>query len=241
VRQAIQTTKMRKHNPSNRIEDDFRAYPHESNPDPEAFAELIFTKLSRTSHLFSTSGPDSGPLLAVTTSSIFARGKPSAMLHSTATEDSPALGVVRLGFWRKHNIGFCANANEENVGASEEGMEWLKLVRVSILNFKKFEFEYEGKSYLWTTLRAAYYGDRPDIELREKVADGAGETVLAFYKGERKKERMKMGRGVFFLRGKRWSEARELELGRWELVVLLTGLGIVEATAREAARRRSAG
>jgi len=120
-------------------------------------------------------------------------------------------------------------------------MEWVKLVRVSMLSFKKFEFVYNEKSYIWTTLRAGYYGDRPDIELREKGTDGGEETLLAFYNGERRKGKKKTGRGVFFLRGKSWSEARELKLGKWELVVLLTGLGVVEAAAREAARRKTAG
>jgi hypothetical protein len=226
-------------------EDDFTAFPQESNPDPEAFAELVYTSSSQWTHLLSTSGLSSGPLLAVTTSSIFARGKPSVTLHSTPTHDSPPLGVVKLGFIRnfarKHDVGFCAKGNEEDVRASDSEMEWVKMLRVNKLNFHKFEFEYNGKSYIWNTLRAGYQGDRPDIELREKDGDGAGEMLLAFCKGERRKEKMKTGRGVFYLRGKSWSEARELKLGKWELVVLLTGLGVVECVAREAARRKTSG
>jgi hypothetical protein len=236
---------MGKHKSYIQTEDDFTAFPQESNPDPEAFAELVFTSSSQWSHLLSTSGPNSSPLLAVTTSSVFARGKPSVTLYPTPTHDSPPHGIVKLGFWknfaRKHDIGFYAKANEENVGTSDSEMEWVKMLRVNMLNFNKFEFEYNGKSYIWNTLRAGYQGDRPDLELREKVTGGAGETLLAFYKGERRNGKMKAGRGVFYLRGKSWSEARELKLGKWELVVLLTGLGVVECVAREAARRKTAG
>jgi hypothetical protein len=236
---------MGKHKSYIQTEDDFTAFPQESNPDPEAFAELVFTSVSQWTHLLSTSGPSSAPLLAVTTSSIFARGKPSVTLYPTPTQDSPPLGVVKLGFLknfaRKHDIGFCAKVSEEDAGASDSEMEWVQMLRVNKLNFNKFEFEYNGKSYIWNTLSAGYQGDRPDLELREKVADGAGETLLAFYKGERRKEKMKARRGVFYLRGQRWSEARELKLGKWELVVLLTGLGVVECVAREAARRKTAG
>jgi hypothetical protein len=131
---------------------------------------------------------------------------------SHPTHDSPPLGIVKLGFWknlaRKHDIGFYAKANEENVGTSDSEMEWVKMLRVNKLNFYKFEFEYNGRSYIWNTLRAGYQGDRPDLELREKVTGGAGETLLAFYKGERRNGKMKAGRGVFYLRGKSWSEAR---------------------------------
>lgn len=222
------------------IEDDFSAYPHESNPDPQAFVELALTKSSLRHHMFSTTGPNSGPLYAVTTSSPFARAIPAVSLHSTTTRDSPPLGVVWLGFWRKHNIGFRAEDNEEYFGTKEE-MDWLKMFRVNLLNFKEFDFEFEGKSYIWRTLRAAPYGERPDIELREKGAGGGGETLLAFYKGERRREKLRTWRGVFFLRGKSWSEARELKLGAWELVVIMTGLGVVEAAGREAARRKTAG
>jgi hypothetical protein len=236
---------MAKHKSYIQTEDDFTAFPQEGNPDPEAFAELVFTSSSQWTHLLSTSGPSAGPLLTVTTSSIFARGKPSVTLYPTPTQDSAPLGIVKLNFWktfaRKHEIGFCAKVNEEDVGTSDSEMEWVKMLRVNKLNFCKFEFEYNGKSYIWNTLRAGYQGDRPDLELREKETDGVGETLLASYNGERRKGKMKTRRGVFYLRGKSWSEARELKLEKWELVVLLTGLGVVECVAREAARRKTAG
>jgi hypothetical protein len=218
------------------IEDDFSGHPQESNPDPKAFAELTFTRSSRTSCLLSTLGPKSKPLLAVTISN-FTPGKPSVTLHSDPTQDSAPLGLVKLGFWRTHNIALCTKAHGNDEENATE-MEWMKLVRVKMRTLKKFEFEYDGKMYMWTTIKAYSFGERPDMELREK---GEGEMpLLAFYKGETRKGKLRTGRGVFFLKGKSWDEAGDMELGKWELVVLLTGMGDVEVAAREAARRKTA-
>ena len=216
---------MPKKKTSVQAEDDFSAYPHEHNPDPKNFTELILTKSSQTFHILSTSGPNSHPLHAVTVETAFTFN-PTLTLHSDPTQASTPVGIVKLGFWRKHNVGYCVGEGRE--------MEWLKVVRVSMLNLKKFEFEYEGRVYVWTTVKAGHYGERPDMELREK---GEGEqSLLAFYKGERRIGKMKTGRGVFFLRGKPWSDAGEMEFRKWELVVLLTGLADVEVAAREAGR-----
>ena len=166
-------------------------------------------------------------------------------LYPTPTHDSSPLGIVKLSFFktvaRKHEVGFCAKVNGEDRGIKNPEMKWVQMLRVNKLNFCKFEFQYDGKTYIWNTLRAGYQGDRPDLELREKVTKGVGETLLACYNGERRKEKMKSRKGVFYLRGQRWSEAKELKLEKFELVVLLTGLGVVECVAREAARRKTSG
>lgn len=220
------------------IEDDFSAYPQEGNPDPKVFTEFIFTRSSRTSCLLSTLGPKAKPFLAVTISN-FTPCKPAVTLHSDATQDSVPLGLVKLGFWRKHNIGLCSKAHGDDEGKATE-MEWLKLARVNMSSLKRFEFEFEGKMYMWTTIKAYSFGERPDMELREKGEGGEEKPLLAFYKGETRKGHLKKGRGVFFLRGKAWDEGGEMELRKWELVVLLMGLADVEVAAREAARRKTA-
>jgi hypothetical protein len=223
--------------PTVTTEDDFSAYPSEGNPDPKTFSELILTNTTKNSHLLSSSGPDSHPLLAVTTSHPLTRGKPAVTLHSSPAPDSPPFGIVKFGYWRKQNIGFCTQPNPAG-HVQDTAMEWMKLVRVSMRTIKEFEFEYEGKMYVWTTIKHGAFGERPDMELRER---GEGERdLLAFYAGERRKEKMKTGSGCFFLKGKKWDGAGGVEWGRWELVVMLTGLGNVEYAKREATRRKTA-
>lgn len=222
---------MKKTKSYSQIEDDFSNYPHDANPDSKTYTELILTKSSLTSHLLSTSGPNSHPLLAITVATAFSF-KPTVTLHSDPTQTSTPLGIIKFGFWRKHNVGYCTN-----VSCESSEMEWLKLVRISMLSLKEFEFEYEGRLYVWTTIEAGNFGERPDMELREKEKA----SLLAFYKGERTKKKSKTARGLFFLKGKAWSEAAEMELGKWELVVLLTGLTDLEIAASEASRRKTAG
>lgn len=141
--------------------------------------------------------------------------------------------------WGKDNVFALGDPTSSLI--SPRSLAWENMRRTSKWTHATYEFEYvvEGRRgrFVWQRTRQAIFSDQPDLELREKEAGkGGGEgRVLAAYKGCQGLISKK--RGEFYIR-----RGREGEVwGDWELVVLLTGLGIVEGARRRARRRRSGG
>lgn len=164
---------------------------------------------------------------------------------------------MKLGCWRDNFVGL---GDPDALGDGKEGEAvWESLRKTSNWTHSTYEFELGGekgekRTYEWRRTRQGFFADQPDLELREVLTErkGAGKghgegnnrvevrgEVLAVYKGLRGWKK----RGVLFLRkgievgemGKKW------EGKNWELMVLLTALGIIEAARRRARYRMSGG
>lgn len=118
------------------------------------------------------------------------------------------------------------------------GLAWENLRRTSKWTHATYEFEYvvEGmrRRFVWQRTRQPVFADQPDLEMREVGGDvSGGGKVLAVYKGCQGWVSKK--RGEFYVR----RQEKEEVWGDWEIVVLLTGMGIVEGARRRARQRRS--
>ena len=121
------------------------------------------------------------------------------------------------------------------------------LRRVSNWTHGTYEFEFGGigerRRFTWQRTRQPIFGDQPDLELRENVESGGTGEVLATYTGCQ--GFLSKSRGTFYLRRGVDREAgveKKLEdWSNWELMVLLTGCGIIEGARRRARARRSGG
>jgi hypothetical protein len=176
-------------------------------------------------------------------------GKSSVKL--TAEEkNGPVLGVVKLACFGQDTIGI----GDPDHGESEVVFEELR--KTSKWTHGRYEFEYtmgigERKTFVWTRTKTPFFADQPDLELREKLGKNSGGEdelgeVLAVYQGCQGV--MTTMRGTFFIRKdvdvgpvheKGW--AKEREWSDWELIVLLSACGIIEAARRRARARRSNG
>lgn len=176
-------------------------------------------------------------------------GKSSVTLSAEA-KNGPVLGVVKLALFGRDTIGVGDPDNGESGAVFEE------LRRISKWTHAKFEFECrmgngERKTFVWTRTRSPFFGDQPDLELREKLGTNfAGENelgeVLAAYQGCQ--GAFTKMRGTFFIKkdmdvspadDKDWTKEREWS--DWDLMVLLSACGIIEAARRRTRARRHSG
>lgn len=124
-------------------------------------------------------------------------------------------------------------------GMGLRGMVWERLTKTSKWTHSIYEFEYKGRRYTWRRTKARPLGDQPDLELRENVesTSGRGSPVLAVYKGCQ--GFFTKARGRFWVRKTAGREEREEKAWNdWEIMVLLTALGIIEIARRLARARR---
>lgn len=174
-------------------------------------------------------------------------GKSSVTL-SAGAKNGPVLGVVKLALFGQDTIG----VGDPDHG--ETGVAFEQLRKISKWTHGRYEFECrmgngERKTFVWTRTKYPFFADQPDLELREKLGmniggeDELGE-VLAVYKGCQ--GIMTKMRGTFFIKRdvdvdlvEEKSSAKEKEWNDWELVVLLSACGIIEASRRRARARRS--
>jgi hypothetical protein len=207
-----------------------------ANPDPRLFYELISTTTLTTHHISQRASP-STPLYCVEKHASFSK-KPDVMLHHGDSNAGAVLGVVRLGL-REYAIGIGDPDALLEEGNAEERVVWERLLRANKWDHKIYEFEYENGAgggprtkFTWRWTNPWFLRVPRDLELRVgSPADGEGELVARF----RKTDWRFIKRGSLFIKrryGDDGGEQGEEQRKRWELVVLLTALGIIEGVAR---------
>jgi hypothetical protein len=165
-------------------------------------------------------------------------GNPSVTL-SLGSKEGHTLGVLKLGVFSENTVGL-GDPNRDNI-------DYERLRRVSNWTHGTYEFEFGGmgdrRRFTWQRTRQPLFADQPDMELRENVESGSNGQVLAVYKGCQ--GLLSSKRGTFYLRrgvDRQAGVEKKLEdWSNWELMVLLTGCGIIEASRRRARARRSSG
>jgi len=166
----------------------------------------------------------------------FTPSKPSVTIHSGG-KTGPVLGVLNL-LWSRDNVFTLGDPDSGLV--NPKSLNWENLRRTSKWTHATYEFSYavEGRrrNFVWQRTKRPVFADQPDLELREALEGGGEGKVLAAYKGCQGFASKK--RGEFYVR--RREEGGEV-WGDWEMVVLLTGLGIIEGARRRARQRRSGG
>jgi hypothetical protein len=221
-----------------------------SSPNSDMFDSLLITNSWRNLNISRKSQPDS-PIYFVC-NYVYTPGKPSVELYAGNSKLGPVVGVVRLGTSFQESV---IGVGDPALGGGRNVLwETMKRERAWSCGAYAFSWELGGmrKQYVWRADRSSF-ADRPSLELREarKGEDGFGiqeeagvmdrgnpRPVLATYSVEGSK--CFGGQGTFSIKrsNANISPADEEMANQWELIVLLTGLGIIEA-ARRAARRRS--
>lgn len=172
------------------------------------------------------------------------KNTPSVTL-SSGTKEGRILGTVKLGWGRDNTVGL---GNPEK----DQDIVWENLKRVSEWTHATYEFSFmengDKKTYVWQRTKQRLYSDQPNMELKERLMGGMGDgEVLAVYKGNQ--GLMWKSRGQFWIRKDMEKASKDAEQrvssgggwSDWELMVLLTGLGIIESSRRRSRARRSGG
>ena len=197
--------------------------------DPSLCNEYVSTRKIR-SHQIALSSSPSTPLYSIGTHASLNREKPSIVLRSGADKQGPIAGVVKIHrpHGRHYTIGIGKpEALIEEGGDSGERMVWEDLQRLKKWSYRSYSFEFgaEGQREVYTWRRTIDgWGRRlKNMELRVG-SDDDGELV-AVWKG-RKAVKVKNG-SMFVKRREGFCED-----GKWDLMVLLTGLSIIEGFVR---------
>jgi hypothetical protein len=165
-------------------------------------------------------------------------GNPSVTL-SLGSKEGRTLGILKLGVFSENTVGLGDPKRDQ--------IDYESLRRVSNWTHGTYEFEFGGmgdrRTFTWHRTRQNLFGDQPDMELRENVESGGSGQVLAVYKGcqglfSRTRGTFSLRRGVDRQAG---VEKKLEDWSNWELMVLLTGCGIIEGSRRRARARRSGG
>lgn len=168
--------------------------------------------------------PDSENALFFAANSWFTPCKPHITLHAGPDKSGPVLGVVYNAHSGPNTIGI--GDPESNINS----MVWERLTRTSKWTHSTYQFEFifgeEGRtSFIWQRVNSNPFDDQGDMKLFE---DGKPDVILARYEGA----------GVF-----RWKKRGRMLIldghgDAWELMVLLTGLALIELSRRRARQRR---
>ena len=197
--------------------------------DPALFCEYISTKATLT-HQISLSTSPSTPLYSIKTHQSLSREKPSIVMHAGADKTAPVVGVVKihLPHGRHCTIGI---GNPEMIieegGDKAERMVWEKLQTMKKWTYRWYQFEFgaegEREVYTWRRTKDRWPRRLKDMELRVgKEEDG---ELVAIWRGS---DGMKAKRGSFFIKKREGLKEEK----KWELMVLLTGLSIIESYMR---------
>jgi hypothetical protein len=213
--------------------EDYPEPSYTTQPLPTEFRSLTVSNTSFQN--LSISLPNSSSTLFYVNNSSWTPGKPSVTL-SKGSKEGPILGVLKIGAWRENTVGL----GDPNKGE----INWETLKKTSNWTHGTYEFEFGGmrnrRRFTWQRTRQPIFGDQPDLELRENVDSGATGDVLAVYKGCQ--GLFSRVRGTFYVMRGVHGRSDDEKWDDWEVMVLLTGCGIIEASRRRArARRRAAG
>jgi hypothetical protein len=209
---------------------------YSSDPTSDDFRSLTVYNAGIVNMVISL--PNQTSTLFYVNNSTFTPGKPSVTL-SLGAKEGRILGVLKLGVFSENTVGL-GDPNRGNV-------DWERLKKVSNWTHGTYEFEFGGmgdrRTFTWQRTKMQIFGDQPDMELRENVESGATGELLAVYKGCQ--GFLTKRRGTFYLRkgvDRQAGVEKKLEdWSNWELMVLLTGCGIIEGSRRRARARRSGG
>ena len=202
-----------------------------SSLDPGLCNEYISTR-KLLSHLISLSSSPSTPLYSVQTHASLSREKPSIVLHGGANKKSgPVIGVVKIhpphGRHFTIGIGYPGALIDEG-GVRAERMVWEDLHRVKKWTYRLYQFEFGGEGqrevYTWRRTDEGWSKRMKSMELRVGK-DGDEGDLVAVWRGSKG---VKVKSGSMFV--KRRGEFQED--GKWDLMVLLTGLSIIESFVR---------
>jgi len=207
-----------------------------SDPTSNAFRSLTVSNAGIGNLVLSPANQTS--TLFYINNSQWTPGKPSVTL-SLGAKEGRILGVLKLGVFSENTAGL----GDPNRGE----IDWERLKKVSNWTHGTYEFDFgsmgDRRTFTWQRTRQPIFGDQPDMELRENVESGGTGQVLAVYKGCQ--GFLSRLRGTFYLKkgvDRQAGVEKKLEdWSNWELMVLLTGCGIIEGSRRRARARRSSG
>lgn len=211
-------------------------YTTNTLPPSNSFHTLLATNSQFVNIVLSPSSSPDSPLFYATNSQ-WSPSKPSVTL-SRASKTGPVLGVLKLGWGAENVYGLGDPSTEGLIGGNP--VRWEQLRRTSKWTHGTYEFAFRGRSFVWQRTGQGVFADQPDMECR-RVEGG---EVLAVYIGCHGWGRK---RGKFYLIKGGVGVGGEEEKGGedgwedWEVVCLLTGLGIIEGARRRARQRRSGG
>jgi hypothetical protein len=200
---------------------DIRLGPSGSG-DTAKYKELIVNNASpKNLRILS---PNSGNGLFYLTNSWFTPRKPHLILHAGSDKLGPVVGVARLAHTGPNTIGIGDPEKDIN------SMVWEKLSRTSKWTRATYQFgcmfgEEGRKSFIWQRVRSNPFDDQGNLELFE---DGKPDVILATFESVGVFKWKKRGR-MLILEG--YGDA-------WELMVLLTGLSLIQLSRRRARERR---
>lgn len=173
-------------------------------------------------------GPSEHEAIYFAEHSSWTPGKPDLILHRGADKSGPTLGVANFPLFGTDTVGIGDPVTDLNA------MVWEELKCTSRWTHDDYEFEFPflfagrddgGTRFKWRRTKTRVLHDQSDLEL---VRAGEEDVVLASY----------VGFGL--LEGKKRATLR-IRAGfgeTWELMVLLTGLSLVELSRRRARARR---
>jgi hypothetical protein len=189
---------------------------------PAQFKELIVNNASLQN--LRILAPDAETGLFYVANSTFTLNGPHVTLYAGPDKLGPVLGVAYLGLTATNTVGI--GDPKSNINS----MVWERLSRTSKWTHSTYQFEFifgeEGrKSFIWQRVRSNPFDDQGNMELFE---DGKPGVILAKYESVGVFKWKNRGR-MFIIDG--YGDA-------WELMVLLTGLALVELSRRRARQRR---
>jgi hypothetical protein len=165
----------------------------------------------------------------------FTLNTPNVIL-SQGGKEGPVLAVCNL-LWSRDNV---FTLGDPSSAINPKSLNWENLRRTSKWTHATYEFSYtidgERRRFIWQRTAQSIFADQPDMELREALEGGEQGKVLAVYIGCQGWVSKK--RGEFYVRRR---EDSGYAWGDWEMVLLITGFGIIEAARKRARARRSGG
>jgi hypothetical protein len=206
-----------------------------ANLNPALFYELV-SKRTFLVHHISPPSSISTPFYCVTKHESVLRKNPDLKLHRGSDKSGQVLGVVKIGA-RFDTIGVGDPDAVLEEGNRVGRIVWERLQRTKKWTYKSYEFEYERgvgrgerQTYTWRRTKN-HFGFLRELELRVGGPEQREGEVLAVFVGT---DTRNIKRGRYFIKRSRDGDGEEgmAEAKRWELMVLLTSLAIIESAAR---------
>jgi hypothetical protein len=190
--------------------------------NPAKFKELLVNNASLLN--LSICYPGSEETVFFVQNSVFHPSKPHVTLYAGPDKLGPVIGVAHLSHFSTNTIGL--GDPDSNINS----VVWETLSRTSNWTHSTYQFEFifgeEGrKSFIWQRTPSNPFDDQGNMELFE---DGKSDVILARYTSV----------GVFKWKNRGRMLIRDGYGGAWELMVLLTGLSLIELSRRRARQRR---
>lgn len=164
----------------------------------------------------------------------FTPGTADLVLYGGANKKSPVRGVVKMGALHKiEKVGL----GDPNIEVGPDKIIWEELKKLTKWTHKTYGFEWgersERKKYEWRRTKQGAWDTTPDLILvedgtRELKRGEMGPEVLAQY----------MNKGILRWKKRGTFEIRKGGNEKWETMVLLTGLTLIEGSRRRSRQRK---